>query len=228
MWALSSARLERRSYMTTRLFWRVAKLTGGRRFKSARAHISYIYTFSLFFLILLTPYIILTTPYFSSFFIELFSSLDKNLIKFVVNCINSYCDFNYGKQFGFKEEEILHLVDVKNFLNWLRIIYFFCLFSFLILSRFTSLNKKLFFILVIFFVLLFLFSLLNFNFMFEIFHKIFFKKNYSFPLSSLLIQIFPEKFFVVCFFISSIFSFIFFVIVIYVYRIYKMFSNKNF
>lgn len=223
--ALSSARLERRSYMTTRHIWRESRLTGGRRFKSARAHFSYIYTIFLFFVILLTPYILLTTFNFSYIFVKFISEKDDELLKNIFFCISSNYDCDYLSKFGLTKEEISHLIDVKNFLNSLRIFYFLCLFISLILFFLAEINEKLFFILLIIFILFFLFSLLNFDFCFEIFHKIFFVRNYSFPSSNLLIKIFPQKFFILSYILSSVFSFVLFFTFFCLRKINKKFKK---
>lgn len=217
-WALSSARLERRSYMATRhlrrcLAWR-PKLTGGRRFKSARAHfyLSLLFTLSIFLFALFSPYMLLTTFNFSPsiivFIQKQFSINNQDATEFVFNCINNGCNFNKATRFGFKQEEINHLIDVRNFLNALRIIFSFSLFFSFLLLPFVKLHKKLFFSLILLFIFLLIFALINFNFTFDAFHKIFFKQNYKFPSSYLLIQLFPQEFFITCFIFSSLLSFV--------------------
>jgi len=195
MWALSSARLERRSYMTNRRVWRSSRLTGGRRFKSARAHFfSILLTFSLFFATILFPYIILTS----------FSFSPSPKAKFVINCINDKCA--NGSNLGFREEEIKHLIDVKNFLIPIKILFFIFLFFSFLLFPFYKINQKLLTSLTFLFFLFFLLVIFNFQKSFLIFHKIFFKSDFEFPSHYNLIQLYPEKFFVYSFAFSSLFS----------------------
>lgn len=219
-WALSSARLERRSYMASRrirrdLTWK-PRLTGGRRFKSARAHfyLSLFFTISVFLFILLLPYMLLTSFNFSqSIVISIQKQIEinnKEATKFVINCINSFCNINSGSSNGFKKEELIHLVDVKNLLSILKIIFSFSLFFSLLLFPYIKLHKKVFLFLILIFILFLLISLISFNSSFEIFHKILFKKNYEFPENYLLVKIFPSRFFIFCFIFSSLVSLLLF------------------
>lgn len=197
MWALSSARLERRSYMANCRSWQKgARITGGRRFKSARAHFfSFLLTFSLFFVILFFPYILLTS----------FNFLPNEKANFVISCIST-SNCSDGENLGFREEEINHLIDVKNLLIIIKFLFFFFFSLFLIFFPFYKIQKKFLFFLTLLFLLFFLLAAFNFKTSFSLFHKIFFKQNYEFPSSYVLIQIYPEKFFLFSFIFSSIFS----------------------
>ncbi|MCD6464496.1 DUF1461 domain-containing protein [Candidatus Woesearchaeota archaeon] len=99
-------------------------------------------------------------------------------------------------------KELQHLMQVKqvvkNFENLTLIIIVLVVLSvFLFVKALTQFFKLLittgFLILVL--VIIIALLLLNFEFSFELFHKIVFKENYSFPQHSFLIQAFPEQFF---------------------------------
>jgi len=100
----------------------------------------------------------------------------------------------------------LHLIDVKNFLIPIKSLFFIFLFLTLLLFPFYQIKKRFLFILTFLFLFFFFLIIFNFDFSFILFHKIFFKQNYEFPTTYNLIQLYPEKFFILSFTLSSLFS----------------------
>ncbi len=107
--------------------------------------------------------------------------------------------FGTGELKSFEEDEANHMKDVKNLITiGLLIILFCCLiiFNYLLLSKDWSVFVKpsLGVLIIGFFIIIGV--LLNFDFLFSYFHKIFFPMgNYAFPQDSLLITLFPPEFF---------------------------------
>lgn len=82
-------------------------------------------------------------------------------------------------------------------------------------------------ILTIFIILLFFLLSLNFDFLFDNFHKLFFAGNWMFPEESLLIQLFPFNFFKFFFFKILIDSFIISLILILISLLINKIKNLN-
>ncbi|RJQ17095.1 DUF1461 domain-containing protein [Candidatus Woesearchaeota archaeon] len=137
-----------------------------------------------------------------------------SFFKCKTDCTSLQIPYEYHNQtFAFTENEISHMYDVKTTLMvWLWIFYFavllflFFTFFFFFMHKRKKLLKEFFllyakillraglYMLIFLIILLVLF--LNFNFAFNLFHKLFFVSNWQFPADSLLITLFPESFFV--------------------------------
>lgn len=101
--------------------------------------------------------------------------------------------------------EISHLDDVKELVTKIFVFYYLALFSLLIsilfLYRYFKKELYLLFSKIIFYsgilvlVVALLFFIFNFSGIFERFHELFFKDNYTFPTSSNMIKMFNEDFF---------------------------------
>lgn len=141
-------------------------------------------------------------------------------------------DFFQGKQAlaeVFNEKETEHLIDVKNLINTVLLFYYsVALISIMLLLSLFLLNKKQFFnklisifiysslLILIVSVVLFVFSL-KFDFLFTAFHSMFFQEGtWLFPADSVLIQIFPDKFFYDFFYKIILYSTIEAVLIIFV------------
>ncbi len=118
-------------------------------------------------------------------------------IKFLVNNVN--LELNYTSS------EISHLEDVKKVMSGIDYFFYLSLlvitFIITIYKKKKEIIKKLFYYggisSLIFSGVIILFSLLSFNFIFTLFHKIFFPQgNWLFSMDSLLIQTFPIQFFI--------------------------------
>jgi len=106
---------------------------------------------------------------------------------------------------GYSERENIHMQEVKNLVNNLKIVLLVALIlliiSLVFLFRYSQ--KEFWFTLLIssgltiLVVLIFVFmSIINFNWFFTIFHKLFFRSDYwLLNFDSKLIQMFPSKFF---------------------------------
>jgi integral membrane protein (TIGR01906 family) len=117
-------------------------------------------------------------------------------------------DFLYNKaelQEGYSENEISHMHDVKEVMKWMNAPFLISLLVMTLIFTYQKKNKqqiKLFLkyggITTISFIgLILLFVLLSWNFIFTLFHDIFFPQgNWQFPSESLLITTFPNSFFV--------------------------------
>lgn len=112
----------------------------------------------------------------------------------------------YNKELGinFTEKELSHLEDVKKRMIQIDLLFVSLIFINFFLGFYLHQRKKLFSALflssflgaVISFLALFS-ILINFNWLFTLFHQIFFPQgNWVFPLESQLIEIFPEEFFI--------------------------------
>ncbi len=158
-------------------------------------------------------------------------------------------DFFRGKQplsAVFDEREAKHLVDVKDLINKVLLVFYSLgLISVLLLSSLFVFNKKEFinllsktFVygsLIVLFVslILFLFSF-KFSYLFSSFHSLLFKGGtWFFPADSLLINVFPEKFFygffckIVLYSCIESVSIIFFVFFLRENKKIKKFLNKQ-
>jgi len=126
----------------------------------------------------------------------------KNILDNLLNFFNGNEDLDY-----FNENERLHLIDVKNLINkFITAFYIVLILDILLLiilfTRFRKFLKKniskiLLYSgsLTIFVMFIFLILSLNFDFLFDNFHRLFFAGNWLFPEESLLIQLFPFEFF---------------------------------
>lgn len=117
----------------------------------------------------------------------------------------NFLDDKAGLELQLTENEMSHLEDVKKVMNYIDYAFYFLLLVLIIILTYHKQDqeqiKKLFkyggitTVVSILFVLLF--SLTFFDSLFTIFHQIFFPQgNWTFPGSSLLIQIFPLQFFI--------------------------------
>jgi integral membrane protein (TIGR01906 family) len=138
----------------------------------------------------------------------------------------------------FEKNEKAHLKDVKALINTIYIFYYLLLFTYIILIILLYLYFKRNFIkhiikiflygnlLMLLLGLILVFASSYFTLMFDLFHHIFFPQgNYIFPANSLLINMFPEKFFYnslsKIIYNSFILSFFFSVFMIFLWRRYK-------
>ncbi len=99
----------------------------------------------------------------------------------------------------FTDEEVQHMIDVKNLVRGATLIFAFSVFFFVILFSYTD-KRKVFrtvsFVSLAFIGILFLLSVWNFNAVFIAFHKTFFRNNFwLLPENTKLIEMFPEGFF---------------------------------
>jgi integral membrane protein (TIGR01906 family) len=201
-------------------------------------------------LILLVPYKILffNEPYYHSQFQKtgVYLNIGEDKANAALNDVFLFLKNKQESISGFNEDEISHMKDVRNLLSKLNAI--FC--AFLGLSIFFLLlwalyyNKKekyrclfsSFFYSGIFCIILIttagLLLVIDFNFAFTLFHKIFFPMgNYTFdPSVSLLKQLFPNKFFynftILCTIISLIISIIL-ILLFFVYNRWSIFVKNR-
>jgi hypothetical protein len=138
-----------------------------------------------------------------------------NFFKYRQELLPGDCDtrvrFNNGSDtytVNFRDNEIMHLEDVRSLLLKIFILYCTAIFFFLITTFFIIRAKSIIILkdlglvfmissgVVLFFILLLYLIGNNFPFLFDRFHRIFFPQgNYSFPSGSLIITIFPFGFF---------------------------------
>lgn len=125
------------------------------------------------------------------------------------NEVNKYEDlkgfFNSEDLIGYSEKEKVHMQEVKDLVNNLKILLIISLVLLIsLLSYLFKINKKEFYIslligsgLTILICLMFIiFSLIDFNLFFTYFHKLFFRSNnWLLNESDRLIQMFPSNFF---------------------------------
>src|SRR3989344_446257 len=128
---------------------------------------------------------------------------DKELI--LDNLLNFFKDKNELKYFN--EKESSHLADVKNLIDkFISVFYFLIILDMLLFTILFIKYKKILIknikktllysgILTIAVILVFILLSLNFVFLFDNFHILFFAANWLFPKDSLLIQLFPPFFF---------------------------------
>jgi uncharacterized membrane protein len=116
---------------------------------------------------------------------------------------------------GYTAKELSHMGDVRVVVSGLSVVTFFLLFgiflSFVYLSV-SEVRKVLVSSGVVGVILTILFSLLllNFDWAFTVFHKLFFSQgNWQFPSDFLLIQLFPESLFIAAVIQILLYSFIF-------------------
>lgn len=112
---------------------------------------------------------------------------------------------NHGELEGYTSDEVSHLEDVREVMNYADYIFYFLLLVLTLMLTYYKKDKK--FVkellkyggistLVSVFLLLLL-VIFSFNYSFSVFHEIFFPQgNWTFPLESKLIQTFPLEFFV--------------------------------
>lgn len=107
-------------------------------------------------------------------------------------------------QLNYTSSELSHLKDVQNIMKMMDYLFYFSLLVCTLIVTFYRKKKeklsKLFLyggsVTVTLVILILLSSLISFNVVFTLFHRIFFPQgNWTFPAESLLIQIFPEGFF---------------------------------
>lgn len=163
----------------------------------------------LFFLILFGPFILMghtEQVYF-------FSSDSYEMVE-VVNFL-----FYDEALSSFTYNEASHMQDVKSLLElgkWLFLASLVVVFLYFYNFKDETLLKKVGIVGVGFQLVLILLILISFNFVFTWFHKIFFPMgNWSFPMNSLLIQIFPLEFFYLAAVIGSLISFFVFLFCYY-------------
>lgn len=129
---------------------------------------------------------------------ENFFTQANNVYLFLQNKSYLIEDFNHSEK--------SHLEDVKQIFSLSEKIFFISTISFVLLSLIFIYRKKYFLFFrsifywsvlsLIFTFLILLFLLYNFDYSFEIFHRIFFPQwNWSFPPDSLIINIFNQNFF---------------------------------
>lgn len=97
-----------------------------------------------------------------------------------------------------KEDEISHLIDVRNILSIIRIIYFasLTLFIFLLLLNWKQALKSSGIVLILILLLVSLYYIIGFSYAFEFFHKLFFAGNYAFdPNVSIMKALYPDELF---------------------------------
>ncbi len=99
----------------------------------------------------------------------------------------------------FTDEEVRHMIDVKQLVRGATLIFAFSVFFFVLLFPFIERRKVLrtvSFVSLAFIGILFLLSVWNFNAVFIAFHKTFFRNNFwLLPENTKLIEMFPEGFF---------------------------------
>ncbi len=105
----------------------------------------------------------------------------------------------------FEENAVSHMQDVKNVFFYVDVIFYVSLFFLTLMITYYQSDKTMFqkifkyggWTTVIGLSVITLFSLISFNTLFTLFHKIFFPQgNWQFPADSLLIQTFPIEFFI--------------------------------
>ncbi len=129
---------------------------------------------------------------------ELVSNKTDELFLFLKNKSSLDTDF-------YTENEISHLKDVKNIMKITFIVYYLSLFLLLVsICHFYIKFRKEFVLLlsrilnysgITIFIIAIIFFMFNFSGLFEIFHKLLFKGNYTFPYTSNMIKMFSEDFF---------------------------------
>ena len=160
---------------------------------------------------------------------------DKELI--LDNLLNFFKDKNELKYFN--EKESSHLADVKNLIDkFISVFYFLIILDMLLFTILFIKYKKILIknikktllysgILTIAVILVFILLSLNFDFLFDNFHILFFAGNWLFPEDSLLIQLFPFNFFYDYFLKILINSFIISLILILISLLLKKKIKKN-
>ncbi len=150
---------------------------------------------------ILLPFFLILLAYFSTFFITSLTENQQVAVDFLKNPV----EYEQGlASLGAQEDEISHMYDVHNIMNYARYTFFALLLIITLLITRIKKNKqelRKYFLFggvvsIIIPLLLTLFSLLSFTTLFTFFHKIFFPQgNWQFAYSSFLIQTFPQDFF---------------------------------
>ena len=164
------------------------------------------------------------------------SNIEKNSV--IMDFVNG--NNNKIGSIGLTTNEISHLNDVRNIFNKIRIflvssVLIFVILLFVFYKR-ISINNM-FFVLLLsgiiidIFIVVLLFAFINFDFSFVLFHKILFPQgNWMFSANSLIIQIYPERFFIdfVASFITNLAIVAnVFVMVYFLYRYNIRYRNKK-
>lgn len=166
----------------------------------------------LVILILTIPYLILISNFYFYLYNEDFyyKEFEKNnivvedkedIINNLFNYLKSKEELNY-----FNQREKTHLLDVKNLITKILILFYFLIFLDIILliilinkKKFRLILRKIMLysgVLTVSICILFFLLSLNFNFLFDNFHKTFFEEGtWLFLQNDLLIQLFPFNFF---------------------------------
>ncbi len=165
--------------------------------------LKFLFALFLVFVIILSLFFGLLTD--KSFYAREFASYAPDEVNHFENLSVNIIEFFQHKSAlssEFNEKETLHMYDVRNIINFLFIVFLFFLFMVIALllfirptaDEFTGLllTSSLIGIVV---VVLMTFLLANFYPSFIGFHKIFFSGNWQFQENSLLIRMFPLKFF---------------------------------
>ncbi len=136
---------------------------------------------------------------------NVYSNMNKSLAQNVTISLIEY--FRYDEKLEtdfFNEREASHLYDVKNLIRKLVFSYYssiilMVIFFILYYKKTRDFSKSLSSLLVLGSIIVILFfiilSLIDFTFLFDKFHIIFFEDNYMFPHDSNIIMLFPESFF---------------------------------
>lgn len=108
--------------------------------------------------------------------------------------------FNYKSSIlevsEFNKEETTHMAEVKSLITKIKIFFVLLILAFVSVILFCEEKSKVFFYGGIITILLpLIFYILPFDYIFVLFHKIFFVGKWQFPAESFMIQIFPEQFF---------------------------------
>jgi cation transport ATPase len=138
---------------------------------------------------ILFPLLLLLLSYHANVMLLNFNVSQQETYDYVAK--NGQLSLNYTSQ------EISHLDDVKEVMFYEKIFFWIILMGIIILLKLNPAENKVMlnYACVTGLTAIIVLLLLNFNFIFELFHQILFPQgNYSFPISSLLIQTFPLKF----------------------------------
>lgn len=142
---------------------------------------------------------------------NVYENINKTKAQNVTITLINY--FRYEKTLEtdfFNENEKIHMQDVKSLINKMTIAYYISIvlmvaFFLLYYKTTNNFSKSLTSVLIfgsIFIILIFaILYFVDFSFLFDKFHIVFFESNYLFPADSNMIKLFPENFFKGMFFI---------------------------
>lgn len=142
---------------------------------------------------------------------NVYNSINKEKAQNITILLINYFRFEKTLETDFfNENELLHMQDVKSLINKLLIFYYISIFSMILFfvlyyktnyDFFKSLTSVLIFGSISTILIFVLFYFIDFSFLFDKFHLIFFEGNYLFPADSNIIRLFPESFFSGMFFV---------------------------